>query len=118
MKKPAVHHHGLNYILTQAGISSETLRKKACRSLKIHVSPKTAPLITQLQIVTAEYNSFWWHAFDFEKIVSNHLSTHLHQAIKLPLMEIDAVVLPQDALQVHERHVEGVCTPTTIFAFL
>ena len=77
--------------------------------LKMHLSQKTAPLITQLQIVTAEYNSFWWHAFDFEKIVSNHLSTHLHQAIKLPLMEIDAVILPQDALQVHERHVEGVC---------
>lgn len=26
-KKPAVHHHGLNYILTQAGISSETTQK-------------------------------------------------------------------------------------------
>ena len=50
-KKPAVHHHGLNYILTQAGISSETLRKKACRFLKMHLSQKTAPLITQLQIV-------------------------------------------------------------------
>nr|DAS38792.1 MAG TPA: hypothetical protein [Caudoviricetes sp.] len=85
------------------------LRKKACRFLKIHLPLKTAPLITQLQIVKAKYNSFWRLPFEFEKIVSNHLPTHLHQNIKLTLVEIDAVVLPQDALQVHKRHVEGVC---------